>query len=628
MENQIGPDIIHPEVESAVGSRNSLAREGRNEDEESRLLASEEVDKILNHISSKLPPEVLSKVDIMNGVKEKLHNYYNISYQNMYNRYITTVEDELAKKYRSLVASEEGKGLHKYSPRLISDILTNIGGFTKFNTGEIEKSVVNIFGHLQGAIQRETYNLETETNAILRQKMDIGAFVRGENTYSIAKCSIKDNQEKPSTVSDLKMAINILDSELISPVLHLHGSAALLLRTIASEEITAYLEDKITKINANLLNSGKAELVENEAIIKKISLLDEYIGQDESGEVKFELVAKHILEAVEEVPNAIKKIDALSLRDNILLILENEGIRDRGYNTAINILTSVLDSSKMGYQHIENQKNTRMCRIKEYADNNINALPDERYNVLLNYYDFQQIQSMRRSYEKQFTEFQKGFNEALSLIEKNYSEYRKKNNVIDYSDVLDDMRPKEVTAEESFLKKFLKEKSQTTTTTVVNKNEIVDDKDNDTTWSEFRFIGPDEKNKVKQHRKFDLEIRELKEKLNHIKSRLVQIYTRNFPEDRVLIEERIETLNDRFNTFASKVNPFQLQPGICLEINITSVKRKKTTIMSMANVLNEFLHNISRGFSDAAFASFQRRRSTVKDGMEDPFSSFDSNLKA
>ena len=78
-EIEYGPQIVHPEIESAVGSRNSLARKGRLEYKESSLLIDEEVDKILNHISSKLPPEVLNKVDVMNGVKEKLHNYYNLS---------------------------------------------------------------------------------------------------------------------------------------------------------------------------------------------------------------------------------------------------------------------------------------------------------------------------------------------------------------------------------------------------------------------------------------------------------------------------------------------------------------------------------------------------------------------
>jgi hypothetical protein len=41
----------------------------------------------------------------------------------------------------------------------------------------------------------------------------------------------------------------------------------------------------------------------------------------------------------------------------------------------------------------------------------------------------------------------------------------------------------------------------------------------------------------------------------------------------------------------------------------------------MANVLNEFLHGVSKGFQDAAFASFSRRRSTVRADINQSFSS-------
>ena len=41
--------------------------------------------------------------------------------------------------------------------------------------------------------------------------------------------------------------------------------------------------------------------------------------------------------------------------------------------------------------------------------------------------------------------------------------------------------------------------------------------------------------------------------------------------------------------------------------------------MTMANVLNEFLHSVSKGFSDSAFANFQRRRSSVRDDIDREF---------
>jgi hypothetical protein len=39
-----------------------------------------------------------------------------------------------------------------------------------------------------------------------------------------------------------------------------------------------------------------------------------------------------------------------------------------GFNTAVNSLTSILDTSKMGYQYVENLKNARELIVREYED--------------------------------------------------------------------------------------------------------------------------------------------------------------------------------------------------------------------------------------------------------------------
>ena len=70
---QTGPKMVHPEQPSAVGSRNSLNRDGRDEYSEARLVIDEEVDKILNHVQDRLPPEVLADLSVMGTVKSNLH---------------------------------------------------------------------------------------------------------------------------------------------------------------------------------------------------------------------------------------------------------------------------------------------------------------------------------------------------------------------------------------------------------------------------------------------------------------------------------------------------------------------------------------------------------------------------
>ena len=67
------------------------------------------------------------------------------------------------------------------------------------------------------------------------------------------------------------------------------------------------------------------------------------------------------------------------------------------------------------------------------------------------------------------------------------------------------------------------------------------------------------------------------------------------------------------------INPYHIQPGLLLDVDICSIKRKKATLDGMANVLNEFLHGVSKGFQDAAFASFSRRRSTVREDIAQSF---------
>jgi hypothetical protein len=187
------PNVFHPERPSAVGSRNSLAQDGRSQKTEYDQLINEEADKVLKTIQTKLPAEVLERLDVMGGLKEKLYNYFNQNYQNMFNRYITTTEDEMVKKIRNFIDKEENKALARYTPKEIAEMLDQIAGSDKFNTGEIEKSIVNMYGHLQGHIQRGMNDLENETNSLLRQKTDVGAFIRGENAYSIVKCAFKDN---------------------------------------------------------------------------------------------------------------------------------------------------------------------------------------------------------------------------------------------------------------------------------------------------------------------------------------------------------------------------------------------------------------------------------------------------
>ncbi|MBT3224901.1 MAG: cytochrome C oxidase subunit II, partial [Deltaproteobacteria bacterium] len=368
------PNLVHPEKPSAVGSRNSLHRQDRDEYEEAKGIIDEEVDKILNHIHAKLPPEVLEKLDVMGSVKSKLHNYFNQDFQNMLNRYLVTMEDEMNKKIRDLIDKEETRTLNKYTPREITEIITRIGDSETFNTEDIEKSVVNMYSHLQGHIERGVAELETNTNALLREKTDVGVFIRGENSYAIEKCTFKDNSRRPKTVMDLKLSISILDSELISRIYHYQVPVTSIIKDIVAKNIHELIDKEIDEINQQLVDEGKEEMSDSERIFEKLRVMDKYISDDNTEESKrYQFVAKKFLDSVDGIQAEIESKDynSLNIRENIKKIIDNENIRNRGFNTAVNSITSILDNSKMGYQFIENYKNARECIIREYEEEDV-----------------------------------------------------------------------------------------------------------------------------------------------------------------------------------------------------------------------------------------------------------------
>ncbi len=598
------PNVFHPSKPSAVGSRNSLAQEGRNQNEEYRRLIEDETERVLKEIAIKLPKEVLEKLEVMGGLKQKLYNYFNQNFQNMFNRYIVTAEDEMAKKIRNFVDKEEMKTLARYTPKEIAEMLDQIGGADKFNTGEIEKSIVNMYGHLQGHIQRGLNDLENETNALLRQKTDVGAFIRGENAYSIVKCAFKDNVYKPKTVTDVKLSVNILDSELISPIFHYQVTVEYLIKDQISKTILDLIDREVERFKAQLVDEGKEELSDGEIMFEKMKRVPQYTDDDKEDEKskRYTFLAKSLMDKIEGLRAEIdqKDYDPLNIRENLKKIVDMENIRNRGFNTAVNSLTSILDTSKMGYQYIENLKNAREVIIREYEDTDPTSLPDERYQIRLKYYDQAQLLKEREAYDKQMEEFKKEIEHLWDVTEMVYQSNKKFLKVNDFDDIA----------------KRLKNKIKRKIKSVTGEPLYEDMKK---TWNEIMHIKADDTDVEKLNNTYLYEKTLLKKMLRKNKEKIQKIYGYQNPRMRVLLDERTDFLIKEFEEFDYLINPYHIQPGLILDIDITSIKRKKFTLNGMANVLNEFLHGVSKGFQDAAFASFTRRRSTIREDINQSF---------
>ncbi len=599
----LSPNVFHPTKPSAVGSRNSLAQQNRNQQTEVKQVVQDEVNAVLKGIEAKLPPEVLQQLDVMGGIKEKLYTYFNQNYQNMFNRYITTTEDEMLKKVRGLVDREEERILAKYTPQEIAQLLDKIGGPDKFNTGEIEKSVINMYGHLQGHIQRGVYDLETETNSLLRQKVDTGAFIRGENAYAVVKCAFKDSVAKPRTITDVKLSVNILDSELISPIFQYQATVEYLIKDQIASTIIDMIEREVERYQVDLVDEGKEELRDKDILFEKVKRIPLHTDDDKENEssVRYRLIAKNLMDKIEGLRAEIdpREFDPLNIRENIKRFVDLENIRNRGFNTAINSITAILDTSKLGYQYLENLKNARELVLREYEETDPSQLPDERYQLRLKYYDQAQIMKEQEAYDRQCRAYKDEIQYAYDVATALYENNKPLGGVTDFNDLARKMKRKVARIRENRGDQLYEEI--------------------DKVWNELMNIKAEETEVERLNRTYIYEKTLLQKMLLRIKEISEQTYGFRTPRERVLLEQRVAFLQRDFERFNYQINPYHIQPGLLLDVDVVSIKRKRFMLNRMANVLNEFLYGVSKGFQDAAFATFKRRRSTVRSDLEQEF---------
>jgi hypothetical protein len=600
------PNKFHPTIPNAVGSHESYAQEGRDKIAEQRLIVNETAERVASQVLTKLPEDILVKMEVMGGLKEKLVNYINQTYVNMFNRYTVTMEDEFMKKLRDFVDKEELRGLARYTPREVIELMDKIAGPDKFHTGEIEKSMINMYGHLHGHIQRGVNDLETETNSILRQKTDIGAFVRGQNAYAILKCVFKDNEYRPKYVYDVKLSINILESELISPMYHYQVTVENLLKDAIQKHVQDLIDRQVQAFNDELVDQGKRELTGSEKLFEKIKRIENFTDDEKDDEKskRYTILAKKFLDKIEGLRAEIDvdDIDPLNIRENIKFIIDEENVRNRGYNTAINNITSILDTSKLGYQVCNNMKNARICHIKEYEETDTSILPDERYGMRLAFYDQNQLRVEKKEYDKQMDSFSTEIKMLWDVTHGYYESKKRFRALKDFDDLATRIMSKE-------WRRAKKEREEDPDTVL---------------WNEIGEMYPEDSFVEKNNRTYENRIINLKNKLGYLTEMLKKMHGFQNPIERVILDERINFLSKRFNEFTYRVNPHHIQPGLILDIDITTIKRKQYMLKGMANVLNEFLYGVSKGFSDAAFAQYTRRRSTQREDIDQSYGAEDT----
>ncbi len=138
-------------------------------------------------------------------------------------------------------------------------------------------------------------------------------------------------------------------------------------------------------------------------------------------------------------------------------------------------------------------------------------------------------------------------------------------------------------------------------------------------WDEITFVHAGDTEVERMNRTYLSEKDKIKKMIILMRDKLQKQYGYQYPIQRRVMEERLAFLEAEFTKFDYMINPYHIQPGLILDVDITSIKRKKATLDGMANVLNEFLYGVSKGFEDAAFAAFSRRRSTVREDIAQSF---------
>ena len=445
--------------------------------------------QVIQHLVGKLSPGVDGRVDTSDLKKEISRSI---------DRHYRQISGSLT---APVVQDEAAVGTRRTSAG-IAQLLCSLGGAGNFNAGEIEKSA-----------GKKSGDLEAHANSLLRQKTGAGAFLSTDTAVSIVKCRFRDNALKPKTVTDVKLAVNITEPELISPAFYSYAAAKYLIKDLICRSI--------------IENIDRGGTIAEERVTALLS----------------------------EIDNA--QFDLSHIHADIAHSAGLENTRTGGFNMALNTLTAILDHTNLDYQCIENTRDGREAVIREYEDSDTANLPDERYGLRLRYFNEEQLVNDRAAYDAQMSSFEHEVQHLWDLIEVNYHDSKPVFKVVDFEDLAKKNKGR--------IRDLLKRSNG------VPAQEITPEP-----------IGV---------------------RFARMHERITNMYEFLYPVERRIMEDRLAWLEKENSRLEFMINPHHLRPGLLIDVDITSIKRKKTTLNFMACALGEFLHGVYACFQDAAAAA-------------------------
>jgi hypothetical protein len=249
-------------------------------------------------------------------------------------------------------------------------------------------------------------------------------------------------------------------------------------------------------------------------------------------------------------------------------IRDIEQIRTRGFEGAVTALCAILGNLHMGYQFFENSGNGRELIIREYDDTDTAVLPDERYGIRLWYGNRDQLAATRAEYDAQKQTFESRVQHLWNQIEVMYQDSKSVFKINDFEDLAKKNKGR--------IRELVKQQND----------------------------GNVDKNLGKALDKIAGEIApsagNIRAQFARMHERIHNMYDFLYPIERRVMEDRLEQLEKEWRRFDALVNPHHLHPGLLIEIEVTSIKRKKTTLDSLATALLAFLPAVYAAFYHAA----------------------------
>jgi hypothetical protein len=456
----------------------------------------EQAASLSNRLGAKLPGEAMPRLD------EKVYNFISRNYRIISGSF---------PPYGSGDSGRKNSGVKNTAIEMMLE-----GEGNRFNRGEIEKA----------ARQWGIGSLEAHTDNMLRRKAGIGSVVDSQKANSVVACVFKDNVKKPKTVTDLRLAVNIPETELLASESMFKAGAAYLIREIICRRLSERID----------------------------------------GETDMDSVLNDKLEInPEELDGYLQKFDWSD---------EIEEIRNRGFSSASNLIVSILNAVNLDCQFLENHKEKRELLIREYEDADEDVLPDEHYQIRLRYFSKTRLLEEREFYDGRLKALGDETLRLWNLLEVIYQDSKSVFKVNDFEDL--------VKKNKGRINNLIKNR----TGVPVNEEPKVREISYPPNTKKMRFsTSQEEKENIR------LLLAAMEERINNISD---SMYT----SERKISVNRLAALKHEFSFVENDIDPYNLQPGMLVDIELTSIKRKRTTLDSMSAALGNFLANVSGCFCD------------------------------